>query len=213
MNRKCYTCGHIKTCLFRLCIQLMGYEGSLKQNKFNIVHFSCNYLIILYSQRIDTNLCGNTVFRQFCVTITINSNVYEHLLARLSAKVGRLKCEVTDPDGLVYRNITVHSEAQKSLFHDYNLLQCRKIYIRMPMIKLALNGNVSVVYYKIDISLLTRFQYGFTLLGTTYERIWEPVLTAHHHHHHWLHSPWWALVFLRSSGSPVSVEGDFSHCS
>lgn len=117
MTLKCYTCEHIKTCLFRLCIQLMVYVGSHKQNKFNIVHFSCNYFLILYSQRIDTNLCVNTVFRQFCVTITINSNVYEYLLARLSAKVGKLKCEVTDPDGLVYRNITVHLEAQKGSFH------------------------------------------------------------------------------------------------
>ena len=46
----------------------------------------------------------------------------------------------------------------------------------MPMIKWAFNGNVSVVYYKIY--LITRFQYGVKLLGTTYERIWEPVLTA-----------------------------------
>ena len=59
---KCYTCEHIKTFLFRLCIQLMGYEGSHKQNKFNIVHFPCNYFLITYSQRIDTNLRGKTVF-------------------------------------------------------------------------------------------------------------------------------------------------------
>ena len=72
---------------------------------------------ILYSQRTNTNFCGNIVFRQFCVTIKINSNVKEHLLERLSAKVGRLKCEVTDPDGLVYRNITVLLEAPKGLFH------------------------------------------------------------------------------------------------
>ena len=36
----------------------------------------------------------------------------------------------------------------------YNLFQCRKIYTRMPMIKWAFNGNVSVVYYKIYLSLL-----------------------------------------------------------
>jgi hypothetical protein len=76
MNRKCYTCEHIKTYLFRLCIQMMGYEVSHKQNKLNTV---CTFSVQLFYYVIFTKnqrqLVWKYFFRQFCVTITINSNV------------------------------------------------------------------------------------------------------------------------------------------
>jgi hypothetical protein len=117
MNWKCYACEHIKTCKFRLCIQLMGYEGSHKQNNFLTMYIFRATIFLYYIHKESIPTCVEILFSDSSVSQLQSTATCKSICIRahLSAKVGRLKCEVTDPEGLVYRSITVHLEVQKRL--------------------------------------------------------------------------------------------------